>query len=229
VEIAGEFTFDAPQNLVWEALQDPAVLSSVMPGGEEFAQIGENEYTGALKVKVGVVQGVFNAQIKLSEIVAPKSYQIAVDGSGAPGFVKATGGIQLEARGADQTFMAYTGSAQIGGRIASVGQRLLDTTARSIIRQSLEGLNEYLKVKAAQQVSAPPPAASETASTSAAPSQASAAPAPVVPGYKPPSQMQVGLNVARDVLNAYISPSAQPVVLLGIVAIIVVIILLLSR
>lgn len=229
MDIAGDFTFDAPQNLVWEALQDPAVLSSVMPGGEEFAQIGENEYTGALKVKVGVVQGVFNAQIKLSDIVAPESYRIAVDGSGAPGFVKATGGIQLEALGADQTFMAYTGSAQIGGRIASVGQRLLDTTARSIIRQSLEGLNEYLRVKAAQQVSAPPPAVSETAAASAAPSPADAAPAPVVPEYKPPSQMQVGLNVARDVLNAYIPPSAQPVVLVGIVVVIVVIILLLSR
>jgi hypothetical protein len=231
VDIAGDFMFDAPQKLVWESIQDPAVLGSVMPGGEDFTQVGDNEYTGALKVKVGVVQGRFNAQIKLSDIVAPNSYQIAVDGKGAPGFVKATGGIKLEPRGEAQTYMEYAGSAQIGGRIASVGQRLLDTTARSIIRQSLEGLNEYLKVKATQQAQ-PQPAISEAAGAGnilpPMPSVSLPAPSPV-PEYKPPSQIQVGLNVARDVLNAYIPPPAQPLVLLGIVAVVIGIILLLSR
>jgi uncharacterized protein len=226
VEIAGDFTFDAPQKLVWEAIQDPAVLGSVMPGGEGFTQIADNEYTGALKVKVGVVQGLFNAQIKLTDIVPPNSYQIVVDSKGAPGFVKATGGIKLEPRGDAQTFMEYTGAAQIGGRIASVGQRLLDTTARSIIRQSLEGLNEYLKVKAAQQAVAQP--VISTVASADAISAPSPAAAPV-PQYKPPSQTQVGLNVARDVLNAYIPPSAQPAVFLGIIVAIVVIILLLTR
>jgi carbon monoxide dehydrogenase subunit G len=228
VDIAGDFTFDAPQNLVWEAIQDPAVLGSVMPGGEGFTQIANNEYNGALKVKVGVVQGLFTAHIKLSDIVAPNSYQIEVDSKGAPGFVKATGGINLEPRGDAQTFMEYTGSAQIGGRIASVGQRLLDTTARSIIRQSLEGLNEYLKVKAAQQAQAQPVVAVAASVSAPSPMPAAALSSPP-PEYKPPSQTQVGLNVARDVLNSYIPPSAQPIVLIGIVAVIVVIILLLSR
>ena len=231
MDIAGDFTFDAPQKLVWEAIQDPVVLGSVMPGGEGFTQIADNEYTGALKVKVGVVQGLFDAQIKLSDIVAPNSYQIAVDSKGAPGFVKATGGIKLEPRGDSQTFLEYTGAAQIGGRIASVGQRLLDTTARSVIRQSLEGLNEYLKVKAAQQTQMQPePVMSAAASVDTIPpTSVPSSPPPPVPEYKPPSQTRVGLNVARDVLNAYIPPSAQPYVLLGIVAVIIVIILLLSR
>src|SRR5690242_13259622 len=120
MEISGDYVFDAPQPLVWEALQDPNVLGSVMPGGKGFEQTGENQYSGMLEVKVGPVQGLFQGKITLSDIVAPESYQIVVDGKGAPGFVKATGNMRLEARD-KQTFMAYSGQAQVGGRIASVG------------------------------------------------------------------------------------------------------------
>ena len=88
-------------------------------------------------MKVGPVQGRFQGQITLSDIITPQSYQIVVDGKGAPGFVKATGKMRLEARG-NQTFMEYSGQAQVGGRIASVGQRLMDSAARSIIRQSFK-------------------------------------------------------------------------------------------
>ena len=146
MEVAGNYTFDAPRELTWIALQDPKVLGSVMPGGGGFEQVAENQFAGALQIKVGPVQGTFQAQIKLSDVQPPESYRIEVDGKGAPGFVKASGGLRLEARDG-QTYMDYTGQAQIGGRVATVGQRLLDTSARSIIRQSLDGLNEYLKVQ----------------------------------------------------------------------------------
>ena len=94
MDIAGDYTFDAPQDLVWEAMRDPDVLSSVMPGGEAFEEIGENEYAGKLKIKVGPVQGLFAGNIKLSGLVPPESYTIVVEGKGAPGFVKAEGSDQ---------------------------------------------------------------------------------------------------------------------------------------
>src|SRR5690349_14482586 len=134
MEVAGDYTFDAPQELVWKSLLDPNVLGSVMPGGKGFEQTGEDEFSGILEVKVGPVQGTFQGKIKLSDIKAPESYQIEVDGKGSTGFVKATGKMRLEPRG-QQTFMEYSGQAQVGGRIASVGQRLIDSAARSIIRQ----------------------------------------------------------------------------------------------
>src|ERR1051326_7335544 len=110
-----------------------------MPGGQGFQQVGENQYTGLLQIKVGPVQGTFEGKIQLSDVKPPESYRIQVDGKGAPGVVKATGNLTLDAQGS-QTLMDYSGQAQIGGRIASVGQRLLETSARSIIRQSLEAL-----------------------------------------------------------------------------------------
>ncbi|MGH2541767.1 MAG: SRPBCC family protein, partial [Ardenticatenaceae bacterium] len=104
MEIAGEYTFDAPQDKVWGALQDPDVLGSVMPGGQGVEQIGENEYAGTLKIKVGPVQGTFKGTIKLSDIVPPESYHLAVEGKGAPGHMTGSGSMKLTGQG-DTTHM----------------------------------------------------------------------------------------------------------------------------
>ncbi|MFN8420368.1 MAG: carbon monoxide dehydrogenase subunit G [Anaerolineae bacterium] len=271
MDIAGEYTFDAPQAVVWGALLDPNVLGSIMPGGKGFEEVGENQYKGALEVKVGPVQGLFQADIKLTDIQPPTHYHIEVDGKGPAGFVKGTGSLNLSAQG-NQTHMVYSGTATVGGRIASVGQRLMDSAARSIIRQSLEALNEYLKVEVANGSAAAPTAPSSPAPTESAPSTdlpsanasaanaadsasalATAAAAPVAtaatttttatpsaaptttspnaaaPQYKPPSQTSLALNVARDVLNDFVPPKYQPLLLGAIIVIILLLIWLVRR
>ncbi len=222
MEISGEYTFDAPQELVWEALQDPDVLASVMPGGEGFEEVGENEYKGNLKIKVGPVQGKFTGNIKLKEIVPPESYHMEVEGKGAPGFVNAEGNLKLTGQG-DQTHMAYEGTAQVGGRIASVGQRLMDSSAKSIIRQSLEGLNAYLQTQVAAQQAATPAAETEEAGE---PVVDTAVPtAQPTPTYKPPSQTEVAMNVAKDVANDIIPRQYWPY-LIGLVLLLVIVLLI---
>jgi hypothetical protein len=115
--------------------------------------------------------------------------------------------------------MAYDGQAQVGGRIASVGQRLLDTATKSIIRQSLEGLNEYIKAQAATQAAA--------GATGASAEEGAAAVANTeIPDFRPPSQTSVAVNVAKDVVGDIVPPRAQPV-LLVVVAIVVILILFL--
>ena len=219
MDVSGEYTFDAPQKLVWEALQDPDVLASVMPGGEGFEEVGENEYQGNLKIKVGPVQGKFTGNIKLLDLVAPESYRLEVDGKGAPGFVKATGGLKLTPQGA-QTHMSYEGSAQVGGRIASVGQRLMDSSAKSIIRQSLDGLNAYLQTQVArQQADELVGEGEEDGGETAVPPTTSPAPA-----YKPPSQTEVAMNVAKDVASDIIPPKYWPYVI-GLVVLLIIILL----
>ncbi|MEZ4510733.1 MAG: carbon monoxide dehydrogenase subunit G [Chloroflexota bacterium] len=215
MKVDGEYTFDAPQDLVWQALRDPDVLGSVMPGGEGIAEIGENEYEGELKIKVGPVQGKFKGNIKLLDIVAPESYRMEVDGKGAPGFVKATGNLKLTGQG-EQTHMVYDGDAQVGGRIASVGQRLMDTSAKAIIRQTLEALNEYLKVQAAAQ------AAAQAANAPEAEVAAAVAQAPV-PEYVPPSQAQLAANVAKDVASDLIPPKYRPLLIAAAIIIVILI------
>jgi carbon monoxide dehydrogenase subunit G len=220
MEVSGEYTFDAPQNIVWQALQDPDVLASIMPGGEAFSEVGENEYEGSLKIKVGPVQGKFKGNIKLSDIIAPESYTIEVDGKGAPGFVRATGGLKLTDQG-DKTHMVYEGNANIGGRIASVGQRLMDTSAKSIIRQSLEGLNEYVKAQVAA-------GAAATATATAVPpsdtsSEIDTPPEPAKPAYTPPSQTQVAVEVAKDVASDLVPAQYRPALIAGGVIVLLII------
>lgn len=234
MEVSGDYLFEAPQEMVWKALLDPNVLGSIMPGGQEFQQVAENEFKGGLKIQVGPVQGNFQGQIKLADINPPESYHIEVDGKGAPGFVKGAGSLKLEPRD-QQTFMQYSGQAQVGGRIASVGQRLLDSSARSIIRQSLEALNEYLKVQVAQQAPQPVAAAPMDSAPANGTAQAVVAPVasavPVTPAttYKPPSQMQLAFNVAKDVFNDMVPAQYQPVVIGGVALVILLLIWLVVR
>lgn len=182
MKIKGSYTFAAPRDVVWPMLQDPDVLTKVMPGCEKLNKVDENEYTGILKIKVGPVQGKFNGDIKLSDIQDPESYDMEVNGKGAPGFVRGKGNLRLEEDG-DMTILHYEGDAQVGGRLASVGQRLLDTSAKAIIRQSLEGLGQQIQAKRMAEISTTATGAEETA----------AAPAP-----EAPSQMEFAAGVAKN-------------------------------
>ncbi len=149
MKLAGKYEFEAPRDLVWQSLQDPDVLAKIIPGCEKLDEVGENEYEGMLNIKVGPVQGKFKGAVKLFDINPPEGYSLQIDGRGAPGFLKGTGSVRLEDQGA-ATVLHYEGDAQVGGRIASVGQRLLDSSAKSLTRQSLEGLKEYIQSQQSQ-------------------------------------------------------------------------------
>ncbi len=167
MKVKGEYTFEAPPEKVWEGLMDPEVMAATMPGAERLELVGENQYQSDLNIKVGPVQGKFRGRIELKDIDPPNAYTMNVDGQGPQGFVKATARIEIVAVG-DQTRMTYDGDAHVGGRIASVGQRLMESSAKAIIKQSLEGLNTTLKAQiAAETAGGEVPAASEIATPSA--------------------------------------------------------------
>lgn len=146
MKLAGDYRFNAPASEVWKALLDPVVLAAVMPGCEKL-ELVDDAYVGDLNIKVGPVQGKFHGKVVLADVVKEQGYTMTVDGRGAPGFVKAKAAVKLTPEGA-QTLMVYDADAQVGGRIASVGQRLIDSSARAIIKESLEGLNANVTARA---------------------------------------------------------------------------------
>jgi carbon monoxide dehydrogenase subunit G len=146
VKLVGDYKFEAPIADVWKALLDPVVLAAVMPGCEKL-ELVDDTYVGDLNIKVGPVQGLFHGKVNLSDVEEERGYTMKVDGRGAPGFVKATAAVKLTPEG-DETKMEYDADAQVGGRIASVGQRLIDASAKAIIKESLEGLNANVKARA---------------------------------------------------------------------------------
>ena len=199
MKIEGTHTFNAPRDLVWTMLLEPEVLANVMPGCEKLEAVAENQYTGILKIRIGPVQGKFNGKITLSNIESPESYDVVVDGKGAPGIVKGTGSMQLAAAG-NQTVMTYQGDVQVSGRIASVGQRLLETSAKAIIQQSLDGLAQQVQVRMA-------PVDVETAVLETE---------TVAP--QPPSQMQFATGVAKNMLADFVPEENREAVVQKVVA-----------
>ena len=208
VTLEGTYSFDAPQDVVWEAVQDPHVLSQVLPGCERLEQIGENEYEGEINIRIGPVQGNFAGTVRLSDIQPPNSYTLELEGQGRPGYVKGAGSLRLKSGGDGKTTLTYTGEAQLSGRIASVGQRLMDSSARSITRQGLESLDKQIQARlqpvpapgAAQTAAAPE---SKAASAPQPATPATAAPSPAAPAT--PSTTEVGLTVAKDVATDLLS------------------------
>lgn len=149
MKLEGDFSFGAARSKVWNAVLDPKVIAKIMPGCEELEETGENQYKGVMKVRVGPVQGKFQGTVGLSEIQEPESYRIEVGGKGPSGFLKGSGVIRLSpGEDAESTQLSYSIDAQVGGRIAGVGQRLIETTAKSIARQSLQTLERLIDAQA---------------------------------------------------------------------------------
>jgi carbon monoxide dehydrogenase subunit G len=168
MKLKGEYIFNGPREEVWELVRDPEVLATALPGTQSLNQVSEGEYEGEMHVRVGPVAGVFSGRVVASDEVPPESYTLTVEGKGAPGFAKGTGNVQLVDQGDGTTLMKYEGEMQIGGRIASVGQRLMDSASRSMIRQGLETLNKALEARVAaksggQEVAYDPPSETEFA------------------------------------------------------------------
>ncbi len=141
MKIQGEHYFQAPRDQVWEAVLDPRVLSSGLPGLHRLDTIGDHEYEGAVEFKVGSVPADFQGTLKLSDLKPPASYRFSLSGMGAAGFVDGDGLLILEESGGG-TRIHYDLDVRVGGRIAGVGQGLLDSSAKAMAQQTLEGLEQ---------------------------------------------------------------------------------------
>lgn len=144
MKIAGSHAIAAAPDRAYAMLQDPAVLARAMPGCESLEKLGEDEYRIKLKMVIAAISGSFDGKVRISEKSPPSSFRLEVDGAGKIGFVKGGGALTLHAEG-EGTMVGYDGEVQVGGTIAAVGQRLIDTTAKMMIKKFFERL-ESVKV-----------------------------------------------------------------------------------
>jgi hypothetical protein len=162
VEFSGEYRIPAPQQRVWAALNDPAVLQASIAGCKQLDKVSDTEFSAIVVAKVGPISATFRGSVELSEIDAPNSYTLTGRGQGgAAGFAKMTARVALREEGG-QTVLSYQASADIGGKLASVGSRLVQTVAQknaddffsAFVRQ-LGGSGEVVKPVAASAAAAP--------------------------------------------------------------------------
>ena len=148
MNLNGSFTFDGPRATVWDLLQDPAVLAKALPGAKTLTQTAPDRYEGTMKVSVGPVTAAeFAIAVTLADKVPPQRFTMEIEGKGAAGFTRGTASIDLQEQPGGGTVMHYSSNVQVGGRVAAVGQRLLESVGRMMMKQALEALNKALAAR----------------------------------------------------------------------------------
>ena len=162
MDMTGEYRIPAPREQVWAALNDPATLKASLPGCQTLEKVSDREFAATVVAKVGPVQAKFNGNVTLSNLNPPESYTISGEGKGgAAGFAKGGADVRLLEEG-EITVLTYTAKADVGGKLAQLGSRLIDGTAKKMADEFFHNFS--------QQVAGPPPA-----------------PAPEVPEAAPPA------------------------------------------
>lgn len=157
MKITGSYDIDADRETVWKALNDPEVLKDCIPGCESLEMTGENELTAAVTAKVGPVKAKFNGSVELKDLSPPSSYRIEGSGKGgAAGFAKGGADVSLEEKDDGGTLLTYEADAQVGGKLAQVGGRLIDGTARKMADQFFARFRDHVESSSAEAARATP-------------------------------------------------------------------------
>ena len=144
MKIEGTYTLNAPRELVYTLMIDPDVLSRCVPGVQSLENTEGTSYKVTLKTGVGAIKGMYNGAIQLEDLREPEHYKMIVDGKGAAGFVKGVGELDLVEQG-DETVVNYAGDVSVGGTIASVGQRMILSTAKMMTAHFFTALEAEAK------------------------------------------------------------------------------------
>lgn len=190
MKISGSYTLDAPRQVVWEALNDLDILARVVPGCQRLEQTAENEFEGTLKIGIAAVKGIYSGKIRLEDVEAPRYYKLVAAGRSANAVIDGIGFVTLEEQD-NKTILTYSGDADIGGTLASVGQRLMEGASRQMLNQSLKALSEQISQRmsaTAQPAAAPNGTASTADVLTAAPEGATSAEAVSMPFAAPAVQ-----------------------------------------
>ncbi len=144
MEMNGEERIAASREVVWTALNDPEVLRQCIPGCQSLEMTGDNEMAATVKLKIGPVSATFKGAVTLENINAPESYTIAGEGKGGiAGFAKGGADVSLREDGSD-TILTYDVKAQVGGKLAQLGSRLIDSTSKKLAGQFFEKFGEVV-------------------------------------------------------------------------------------
>jgi len=139
LELKGSFDLAAPKQQVWDALNDPEVLKGCIPGCEEIDKTSDTSFSAKVTAKVGPVKAKFTGDVTLSDLDPPNAYKISGEGKGgAAGFAKGGANVSLKDNDSGGTTLEYAVTAQVGGKLAQIGSRLIDSTAKKMAREFFE-------------------------------------------------------------------------------------------
>ncbi len=164
MQMTGEYRIEATRETVWAALNDPEALKQAIPGCQEIEKVSDTEFTATVKLKVGPVSATFKGAVTLADLDPPTGYTISGQGKGgAAGFAKGGAKIRLDEDGA-ATVLRYEVNAQVGGKLAQIGSRLIDATAKKMADDFFTRFAETVAGPAPAEAAAEAPIAAAQAS-----------------------------------------------------------------
>lgn len=168
MNLSGEYRLPLPRETVWAGLNDPEILKQCIPGCDELVKNSDTELSAKVGLKIGPMTAKFTGKVTLSDLDPPNGYKIAGEGQGGvAGFGKGSAVVTLEDDGAGGTILRYTADSQVGGKMAQLGSRLIDATAKKLADEFFGKFAEVVAVPAAGAAGVPAPA-QETAVPAAA-------------------------------------------------------------
>lgn len=139
----GEERIGASVERVWEALNDPEILKQCIPGCQSLEKTSDTELTAVVALKIGPVKAKFNGSVELKDLNPPNSYSIVGEGKGGvAGFAKGGADVSLKEDGPGTTILTYTAKADVGGKLAQLGSRLITSTSKKLAGQFFSSFNE---------------------------------------------------------------------------------------
>ncbi|ANK84063.1 MULTISPECIES: SRPBCC family protein [unclassified Rhizobium] len=149
MDFTGEERIAAPRDIVWAALNDPEIMRGCIPGCQGIERISPSAFEATIKVKLSLFSATFHGLLTLSNIDAPESYTLSAEGKGGlAGFARGSADVVLEARG-EETILHYRAKAELGGRLAQLGARLLDSTSQRLAEGFFSDFNTAVVAKMA--------------------------------------------------------------------------------
>lgn len=149
MDISGDYEIPASRETVWAMLNDPEILRQCIPGCETIEMTGEDSFTAKVTLKIGPVKAKFSGDVVLSDKVHPQSYRIGGEGKGGvAGFAKGAADVHLEEVDANTTRLEYKVDAQIGGKIAQLGSRLIDSTTKKLSDKFFDNFTQLVSEQA---------------------------------------------------------------------------------
>jgi carbon monoxide dehydrogenase subunit G len=143
VKVEASYTFDAPRERVWSVLLNQDSLQACIPGCEKMTVTGQDEYEAVMKVGVAAIRGTYNGKVRITDKEEPSRYKLLVEGRGGANHVRGQAAVELVEQG-QSTLVKVDGDGQVGGVVASVGQRMLPGVAKMLMGQFFECLKKRL-------------------------------------------------------------------------------------
>lgn len=145
MELQGKYSLKADREQVWTALNNPTILQQCIPGCETLTKASDTNFSASVVAKVGPVKAKFTGEVELTELSPPSSYKISGEGKGgAAGFASGSADVKLEESDEGGTILSYSVNAQVGGKLAQIGSRLIDSTAKKLSREFFDKFTELV-------------------------------------------------------------------------------------